>query len=184
MAPKKRYCAAKGCSTYKVSGDGQSMCGFPLDEARQKLWGQASGNVDLLGLTRLQIHQNFQLCPRHFEPHMFWDKFRTKLRPGFAVPTIFDHPPLTDEQMLRFGVPGNVFFFNGEVSMEVDVADVVDVDEPPPLQSSVPEQPVTPGSMYIIYYEAFTSYWEVTYIYHFCREEVQSRAGGVSNKDR
>ncbi|XP_052119674.1 uncharacterized protein LOC113204411 [Frankliniella occidentalis] len=76
---------------------------------------------------------------------MFWDKFRTKLRPGFAVPTIFDHPPLTDEQMLRFGVPGNVFFFNGEVSMEVDVADVVDVDEPPPLQSSVPEQPVTPG---------------------------------------
>ncbi|KAK3924067.1 Serine/threonine-protein kinase D1044.8 [Frankliniella fusca] len=119
-----------------------------LQGVGQKVWVQASGNADLLGLTALQIHQNFQLCSDHFEPQMFWDKFCTKLRPKFAVLTIFSRPPLLDEQMLQYGVKGVHFFGDVQVSME---GVSMEVDElavhslpPPPL--AVHEEPLGPGN--------------------------------------
>ncbi|KAK3933056.1 DNA transposase [Frankliniella fusca] len=78
-----------------------------MDKTRQKLWVQAAGNEDLLGLTTL-----------------------------------------SDEQMMRYGVAGNVHFFNGGEPTKVPVDEQIPLSLP--LQSSVPipeppEQPVSLG---------------------------------------
>ncbi|KAK3928278.1 THAP domain-containing protein 8, partial [Frankliniella fusca] len=121
MAPKKKRCSALRCRSFKVPGDDRLMCPFPQPGSRQRMWVCLSGNEDLLKLTPMQNHRNRYMCPNHFTPDQFTNKFRIKLRLD-AVPSVFEQPPLSDEIMQRYDqhfmtieiIQIQIFIFNSD----------------------------------------------------------------------
>lgn len=64
--------------------------------SRCKEWIKNSGNEDFLKLVSFNVSKKFYLCSAHFDDAQYYNSSRKKIRPT-AVPTVFEHPALTDE---------------------------------------------------------------------------------------
>ncbi|GFW46080.1 hypothetical protein TNCV_3276971 [Trichonephila clavipes] len=85
-------CCALGCKERFTKGGAYTFHCFPKDEARRKLWEKQlrRGNFTSTPYSRI--------CSKHFEEKYFQvEKFGGKWLKSDAVPTIFDFPPIQEE---------------------------------------------------------------------------------------
>ncbi|CAJ1064543.1 uncharacterized protein si:dkey-250d21.1 [Xyrichtys novacula] len=85
-------CAAENCDYQRgESTNSTPLFSFPLDPERCKQWLKNCGRQDLAAEPPEQLHQQYRLCAKHFEPSVISQQSGSScvLRED-AVPTIFD----------------------------------------------------------------------------------------------
>uniref|UniRef100_A0A6P7FAU0 52 kDa repressor of the inhibitor of the protein kinase-like n=1 Tax=Diabrotica virgifera virgifera TaxID=50390 RepID=A0A6P7FAU0_DIAVI len=83
-------CVVRGCQTR--SGEQISLFSIPRDRSRAELWLKAAIREDLLSKDVNELHKNYRMCEKHFQPH-FISKGGNVRKNLFiqAHPTIFPY---------------------------------------------------------------------------------------------
>lgn len=74
---------------------------------RCREWVQASGNIKLLNINPVLLHNHYYLCEEHFNNGQFNSKNVTLLK-TCAIPTLFDSPSLTEDMMQLYDFGWNI----------------------------------------------------------------------------
>ncbi|XP_065818968.1 uncharacterized protein si:dkey-250d21.1 [Labrus bergylta] len=85
-------CAAENCDYQRgESGNSIPLFSFPLDPERCKQWLHNSGRQDLASEPPEQLHKQYRLCAKHFEPSVISQQSgSSSVLQDDAVPTKFD----------------------------------------------------------------------------------------------
>ncbi|CAG9827175.1 unnamed protein product, partial [Diabrotica balteata] len=103
MAARKGgfYCVVRGCPS--KTGEGISLFSIPTDRSRAELWLKAANRYDLLS-KGAELHTNYRICEKHFEPVYMYKGNTRKYLFQQAHPTIFSHSQYskhTDEPLKK-----------------------------------------------------------------------------------